>query len=238
MRLLLALISTVLLTACQTGAGGNPPARSSEITANKVSDANEIGRLAGSGPVTLSPEVEDEIASINHELGGKAGAIAVSFDGKSLSSIHCVKQECEGSLALAAKTQCELRSLGKKCFLYMQNGKVVWNFSGPVRASDREFVAGTKITLKWLHSGRQVETGISWQNALKWYGLFYLKSEEAGAVDCMGLVRKGNKYRHGSWNVNCADRPGYMHGDIAFDGDRADGHGINSDVERIIITIR
>lgn len=79
---------------------------------------------AGSGPITLSPEVQAyyaEYRALNRPL-----AFAVSADGRAAAYNYCPEGDCLGNEVNAALEGCRERSSGEECFIYDIGGRVVW----------------------------------------------------------------------------------------------------------------
>lgn len=79
---------------------------------------------AGSGPVTLSPEVRADYAeyrALNRPL-----AFAVSADGRAAGYNYCPEGDCLGNEIHMALESCREQSSGEECFVYDIGGRVVW----------------------------------------------------------------------------------------------------------------
>ena len=92
----------------------------------------------GSGPITLSPEVEagfERYKALNFP-----SRFAVSVDGAGYGYSYCPQGNCSGNPQRVAIDSCEQASGGVPCKLYAKGRNVVWDHAGDTvveSASDR-----------------------------------------------------------------------------------------------------
>jgi hypothetical protein len=76
----------------------------------------------GSGPVTLSPQVQAAYA--HYRSLPTPLAFAVSTDGTAFGARYCPGGTCRGNEVSEALQDC--RHSGKTCYVYDREGRVVW----------------------------------------------------------------------------------------------------------------
>jgi len=76
----------------------------------------------GSGPVTLSPQVQ--AAYTHYRSLPTPLAFAVSTDGTAFGARYCPGGTCRGNEVNEALQDC--RRTGKTCYVYDRQGRIVW----------------------------------------------------------------------------------------------------------------
>ncbi|MEQ8709983.1 MAG: hypothetical protein RIC36_13400 [Rhodospirillales bacterium] len=86
----------------------------------------------GTGPLTLSPEVQ---AGVERAMNSYVtDTIAVSTDGKHMSVVVCNAGigVCEGNAVEMAIRSCSMRA--SKCYVYARGSTIVWDFDAKPRS--------------------------------------------------------------------------------------------------------
>ena len=89
-----------------------------------IAGCKTTDEVTGRGPLSLSSQMRSWVG----QFEGKEGLVAVTYDGTSGYASYCPRViNCEGnSTPTSVVDYCEQRN-GRKCGLYMVDGRVVWN---------------------------------------------------------------------------------------------------------------
>lgn len=210
LRILMVLVTTLMLTACQ-------------------------GHV-GSGPLTLTPGVENYVAK--RMADSSTAYVAVSADGRSAGSSYCAagfSSQCGGNGAVVAINSCENYSGGKKCYIYAQGGKVIWDFNAPAPEGSRKANSRVALELAWVGTDRRERTTMSW-NGTETLGQFEISNKTAGLEDCAGEVSRKEGATAGRWQVYCASGQSFT-GDARFDADMVYGTGKAKDGKAVSLKV-